>query len=717
MSSSLRVRVSIQSCPESNNGTSNPTSFVIYADEGTCTDTVFGSVLQPLTECDTESGPSSPQWIDPGSEKEFSAGNLTVGKVYYFEIGSGTGVNCVYLIEVLEGSTEVPQLTGFMLDNIYDPCLGEIVDYAIINPEPATDYIYTLNGDTISGSAFATVAYDQPGEYEICIGGNNSCSKAPTTCYRITVRPPQSTYIDASLCPGECYITSDTTLCRPGNYSLSLFDRFGCDSLVHIQLTNRTPDTTVLEVTICEGDTLRFLEHSISEAGTYAFPLANSIGCDSTVVVQLALEGCLLQGALVATDVSCYPEMDGSIRFHLTSGSPPYRYNFHRLGGGPSGKGRIFSRGAVVLAELPAGTYSIEVRDTLGRAVYFTTEIERPSPIGLLPVLRDYHGRDISCHDSQDGRISLTVSGGSPPFTFAWSGTNDSGPTASNLSAGAYTVTVTDGNGCTATTAAVLTPPPPLRLSVTTVNEACERSGTGQVFPPEISGGTGASTFTLFHDSTVVSAQHYSALATGTYRLVAKDANGCPVDTLLEITAPVRPSVSIFPDNARVMLGEQIILSVPDQVGSQYRWSPVDFGNCATCARITVQPLASTTYRITAIAPGGCLASDSTRVTVIPVYNVYVPTAFSPNRDGYNDEVILYSGKSLRIVRQMSIYDRWGGLQFVARDFPAATAADHGWNGELEGRPAPPGMYLWVAEVEFLDGTVKTLSGTLALIR
>lgn len=566
MSTSLTVEVTVGKCESIEGKSPIPAAFVIYEDLGTCNDSIFGETLLPLTECSGGSRIGDPQTIVPNSSKVFTTNRaLTIGQKYFFEVGIVDSTECFYSIKVLEGSTKVPQLTAFTLDNIYDPCQGETVDYAVLNPEPITNYVYTLDGDTISEEAFAQVTYDRPGTYELCITGSNPCSQATATCYTISVNPPTETTTEDYLCPGECYTTPDSVLCDPGTYQLTLTDQHGCDSLLTLTLLDRAPDITDLQATICNGDTLRYLEQSYFEAGTYPSALTNRFGCDSTINLEILLAACPLAGSITSTAVACHDGSDGSLSFSLSSGSPPYRYDFRRLGGGPAGSGTIARQNELTtFTDLPAGTYLIEVTDDFGSVGFFNAEVSRPPAIEVVIQKEQYNGSDLSCSDSADAVITATASGGTGAFTYTWSDSEISGSKITNLAAGTYSVTATDERGCTHTESVVLVSPPPLRLLANTTNEECGTPSTGKLLPPVATGGTGSIDFILSRDNQTVPASQYNVLPAATYVLTARDQNGCQQDTTLIINSPIRPEASISPTNPYIVLGDELTLSVDD---------------------------------------------------------------------------------------------------------------------------------------------------------
>ena len=691
----------------------------VYIAEPEC-DILHTERYESVISCSNSVGnpATANEFITENTSKGYTLNSLTIGRIYYVGIGSAAdGSTCPYTVSVTEGNTEL-SLKPLAIDNLdTNVCQGSVETYAIQDTVPLTQYTFLLDGDTVSSAANAQITYDQPGVYELCVTASNPCSQATPTCYTITVNPPTTTDTTAYLCPGECFDTPDATLCTPGTYPLTLTDRNGCDSLVNLTLIEQQPDVTDLEATICSGDTLRYLGQQYFAEGSYPAVLTNQYGCDSTVNLQLRLAACPLAGTLSATDVRCHDGTDGSIRFQLASGSPPYRYGFRRLGGGPSGDGTVALRNeTTTLAGLPAGTYLIEVTDDFGSVGYFNTEIERPPVITAAVTVQNYNGSDLSCTNSADGRALVSTTGGTGAFTFDWSAGVGTGAQVGGLAAGQYTVTATDAKGCTATAQFELMVPPPLTLAAAVADEACERSGSGQLLDPVARGGTGSIVLTLSQNGQAVPPANYSSLAAGTYRLAAEDANGCTADTLLEITAPARAAAVITPTRPFVTLGEAVTLSVGEQPGSTYRWYPADSSSCADCAQLTVIPFVPTTYRVTVTSPGGCTATDSVRVEVDRLRKVYVPSAFSPDGDGTNDVLQLYSGQAVQRIRRLAVYDRWGSLQFVSDSFSPQEAGAHGWDGYVGSRPAPAGAYVWVAEVEFLDGVLEILRGSVVLL-
>ena len=95
---------------------------------------------------------------------------------------------------------------------------------------------------------------------------------------------------------------------------------------------------------------------------------------------------------------------------------------------------------------------------------------------------------------------------------------------------------------------------------------------------------------------------------------------------------------------------------------------------------------------------------------------VFVPNAFSPNGDGMNDVLILFSPGDVQQVKSFRIFDRWGELVFNRQNF-LPNYAVNGWDGRFQGQKMGLGVYVYMAEVLLIDGRIEVVSGDVTLIR
>ena len=96
-------------------------------------------------------------------------------------------------------------------------------------------------------------------------------------------------------------------------------------------------------------------------------------------------------------------------------------------------------------------------------------------------------------------------------------------------------------------------------------------------------------------------------------------------------------------------------------------------------------------------------------------FKVYLPNSFTPNWDGDNDVFKIFSGASVSKINAFRIFNRWGGVAFEVTDSPVNDTV-YGWDGKTNGEVAQSGVYVWKAEVRFVDGVVKLLSGSVTVV-
>lgn len=174
---------------------------------------------------------------------------------------------------------------------------------------------------------------------------------------------------------------------------------------------------------------------------------------------------------------------------------------------------------------LSPDNYTITVTDANDCSDTETITINEPSSINISGTTTD-----ASCHDSNDGNITLNVNGGTSPYTYSWS----NGATTANinnLSAGSYIVTVTDFNGCTASESFTVNAPEILTITGIVTNVSSPGGNDGSI-TINVNGGTPPYTYTL-NDVPTTS---FTGLSAGTYTIVVTDANGCTDSATFIIT-------------------------------------------------------------------------------------------------------------------------------------------------------------------------------------
>ncbi len=169
-------------------------------------------------------------------------------------------------------------------------------------------------------------------------------------------------------------------------------------------------------------------------AGTHCVTITDAHNCTETDCIEITEPDALSLSLTGTPSVSCNGVCDGTINASATGGTAPYSYTWNN---GLSGSSQN---------NLCAGTYEITVSDAAGVSVSETYVINEPAPLIVTA-----SATDVSCAGNNDGTASASASGGTPPYTYTWIPGTHTGSAINGLSAGTYTVEVTDFSGCRAT--------------------------------------------------------------------------------------------------------------------------------------------------------------------------------------------------------------------------------------------------------------------------
>ena len=146
-------------------------------------------------------------------------------------------------------------------------------------------------------------------------------------------------------------------------------------------------------------------------------------------------------------------------------------------------------------------------------------------------------------------------------------------------------------------------------------------------------------------------------------------------------------------------------------------WQPAEAFSCTDCLDPILQPTASGEYTLTATdLISGCVTTTSIKVTIPSCEKVFVPTAFSPNRDGVNDRLTVFTDPCFARLISWRIFDRWGGLVYETDDQALLTSFE-GWDGQHQGQPVAAGIYGYYLVLERDDGTQQVVRGDVMVLR
>lgn len=224
------------------------------------------------------------------------------------------------------------------------------------------------------------------------------------------------------------------------------------------------------------------------------------------------------------------------------------------------------------LTNVPPGLYSVKITDTNGYFIEKSYTISGPSQ--TLSVQYVNHS-DVSCNGAADGSVSVSGQGGWNGYSYQWD-TGQNGNTATNLSGGFYTVTVTDLNGCTAIDLYEIIEPEPLEAFSAFSNASCNENN-GQLDITGI-GGTGPIFYELGPGNGNFNGLFFQ-LSPGTYTTTLTDINGCTTShsaTIGEITPPIAMASVIGQISCTNPQVELVGNGSSSGAGISYQWSTSD---------------------------------------------------------------------------------------------------------------------------------------------
>ncbi len=244
-------------------------------------------------------------------------------------------------------------------------------------------------------------------------------------------------------------------------------------------------------------------------AGTYNLTVSNNDGsCPETTTIVVGNScGCTLTASAIGNAALCAGASDGTATATANTGTAPYTFIWNDTN----------SQTTATATGLVAGNYIVTITDNNSCTATASTSVSEPSPLATNVTVGG-----ISCFGANDGMATENVTGGTPPYTYAWSNGEITNP-ATGLGPGVNSCTVTDSNGCTATGMFTITEPAQIIISTTSNTPSNCLSCDGQAVVGVV-GGVGPYTYNWANGETVAAPIN---LCAGNNALTVTDADGC----------------------------------------------------------------------------------------------------------------------------------------------------------------------------------------------
>jgi gliding motility-associated-like protein len=279
---------------------------------------------------------------------------------------------------------------------------------------------------------------------------------------------------------------------------------------------------------------------------------------DTVVITFVDFEGI---NTITPISPSCFGVASGSATVNTVGVTPVYSYTWNTI---PVQTGNSATN-------IPDGTYTLDAVDGNGCTIQETFIINQPAPL-----TGTYVFTDVSCFFGSDGQATVTPFGGTVPYTYSWAPSGGNAATATGLSAGVYTVTITDFNLCDTTISITISEPPVLTTSIANINHVSCFGGSDGQATVNVAGGTPG--YTYAWAPAAGNAQTAIGLAVGNYTVTVLDSNGCSAVANVVINEPAAPlsavqsqtNLACFGDNS----GTASVLAAGGTLGYSYIWSP-----------------------------------------------------------------------------------------------------------------------------------------------
>ncbi|HTA83895.1 MAG TPA: T9SS type A sorting domain-containing protein [Bacteroidia bacterium] len=527
-------------------------------------------------------------------------------------------------------------------NNCYGQANGNVVIYALGGTSP---YTYSWSPSVGSNFALDTVELAggmAAGSYTCTVTDANSCS------YSLTVTitsPPQLTLATTTstndICNGAATgsamvtagggtpsytyawkpavsTTTSASNLSAGNYVVTVTDSLKCTAKDTVKITQPVPIATTTAVVLSSCKATNGMASVSASAGvapyTYSWSpggqtkdTATNLGPASYTCTVTDANGCHVAATAIVSDSStlkavmtneanekCYGEAIGLASFSVSGGTgltDTYSWS-------PSGSTTTAASGLV------AGTYTFTVTDSVGCQAVSTVNITQPN------ALRDSMAnvRQVLCYGAATGRTTAGVTGGTTPYTYAWS----TGATTSNLTnvaAGSYTVVVTDANGCKDSTNITLTQP---ATAVADSNQLATIKCYGGSATATAFAYGGVKPYTYAWSGGSTNTTNTATLTAGTYIVTIRDSNKCRLRDTIVVNQPPTfissTTVTGMDTSISTCVGAASVQLVGTQSKYTFSWSP------SGGSGDTASSLCAGTYIATITDSTGCVEYDTVQI-------------------------------------------------------------------------------------------------------
>lgn len=504
-----------------------------------------------------------------------------------------------------------------------------------------------------------------------------------------------------------------------GWYYIEAVDTFGCSHQDSLELIINTPPAVTIETEdvscfgyndgsiILTGDDIT--EYSFNWF-LYGTPNSNVLGQDSLLNLYAGAYGltvldsnnCAYQDSIIISgppsvllDTLIYPTScvgsTGSIILELNANTSPYSVIWTPTNQtGDSAQFLDYGWHAVTI--ISDNKCTEEHSFFVPNVNDFTVEVTSENPT--------------TCAGTPTGSASVTGVNGLPPYSYDWIDLGVQAPSVSDLDTGIYVVYVYDDAGCFAYDSVTIGAKHIIQPEVTVTPTLCSNaSGQISVTIDE------PSNYTISFSNGVQDQWLVDQLTTGNYTVTIIDTFGCEYEMTYMIDLINDLNITVVPNDTTLEMGTTTQLSVNSNYSGNlfYAWYPEDYLDCANCSNPNITPMDELGYEVIVTDNSGCTdTAYFNYVMTIPCIEVFIPTLFSPNDDGLNDNWSVI-GTCISTIH-IQVYNEWGQLLFETDDQTIT------WDGYYQGSLVQNDQYTYTIDVTFIDGSSENFSGFVTVV-
>jgi gliding motility-associated-like protein len=578
--------------------------------------------------------PFNIQWDDPSGQTNDTATALCAG-VYTATVTDFNG--CVTTVSVTILSTPTVAINATITNANCGVCDGAAIAAPSGGTAPYTlvwsngqsglsatnlcSGLYTVNVTDSAGcvSNFGVPVSNTNGPTSLAITSTNITCNGQSTGAVTGITPAGGTAPFTYLWIQGGQTTPTLNNLAAGPYYVEVTDVNGCSITDSVLITEPSPIVAnqVVNAATCGMSDGSIIVSASGGSGTYTYLWNTGSGNDTisnlstgvySVQITDAGTGCVenvvipmnnFNGPAItisSTNVTCNSACNGTATVS-PAGLTSYLWN------------DVSAQTTPVATGLCPGNYAVVVTGSNGCSSVGTVTITEPPVMGFSVA----NTVDPLCNGDTTGTITAIPSGGTLPYTYSWNPSAQTGLTASNLGAGTYTVTVTDGMGCTATQATTLTQTNALTIVSLIMNPSCSSLSDGSV-DVTVAGGTSTYTY-IWSGSSTATTEDIGNIGAGTYIINVTDGNGCTIaDT--SILVPLQSVIVSAGNDTTFCQNGSITLNAVSATATTYQWYELTGNTVGNTMSVSVNPPSGTnTYYVVADNGTGCTANDTITLT------------------------------------------------------------------------------------------------------